>query len=430
MGLEIIAVALSLAQQPSPRTLESREAAERQLIRMTTDQRLAHASKAVAADPASIDRQLELAAAFLQKMRETSDPDYLERASTALNTVLGKQPSHYEALRLRNELALERHNFEEAAGSARALTRLQPTDASAWGMLADALFELGDYDGAATAVEEMLTLRPGLGSFNRAAWYRFLTGDTAGAVEFMRKAIRAGSASAEHMAWSWTELGGLEFRRGALNEAAVAYEQALRYLPSYHRALDGRGKVLAAKGDLAGAIEAYKMAQAATPWPEYAAALHHLYRRLGQDAEAKKQLALVDVIDRMGKLAREKGNRALVYIYADLDHRLDRAVELAKGELSIRRDVYTYDALSWAYFKAGMLGEAVEASSKAMAFGTEEPVFLYHAAMIARAKGDTDRARTLLGRALALNPAFDLAQAPQAVAVLRSLGGAGLVAEK
>jgi tetratricopeptide (TPR) repeat protein len=162
-------------------------------------------------------------------------------------------------------------------------------------------------------------------------------------------------------------------------------------------------------------------AQAATPWPEYAAALHHLYGKLGRTAEAGKQLALLDVIDRMGNLAREKGNRALVYIFADLDHRLDRAVELARGELEVRRDVYTYDALSWAYFKAGLLDEAAVASAKAMAHGTPEPAFFYHAGLIAQAKGDRQEAARLLERALALNPHFDLVQADRASAVLRSI---------
>jgi Tfp pilus assembly protein PilF len=53
--------------------------------------------------------------------------------------------------------------------------------------------------------------------------------------------------------------------------------------------------------------------------------------------------------------------------------------------------------------------------------GTPEPVFYYHAGMIAKATGDADTARTHLTRALALNPEFQPRQAAMARAALKEL---------
>ena len=60
-------------------------------------------------------------------------------------------------------------------------------------------------------------------------------------------------------------------------------------------------------------------------------------------------LALSEVLS-LGRANGEKGNRALALVYADQNRNLDRALELIRGELETRKDVYTYDALSWVLF--------------------------------------------------------------------------------
>jgi predicted Zn-dependent protease len=104
----------------------------------------------------------------------------------------------------------------------------------------------------------------------------------------------------------------------------------------------------------------------------------------------------------------------LAVVYADENRNLGRALELAQGELATRKDVYTYDALSWALLRNGRQKEAEEASAKAMALATPEPMFLYHAALISMAGGKTAEGQDLLRRALALNPNFAFPQAGDA----------------
>jgi tetratricopeptide (TPR) repeat protein len=107
--------------------------------------------------------------------------------------------------------------------------------------------------------------------------------------------------------------------------------------------------------------------------------------------------------------------------FADENRNLDRALQLAEGELATRKDVYTYDALSWVLFRAGRQKDAEEASAKAIARNTPEPMFLYHAGVIAMAGGQEDEGKEMLRRALALNPHFAY---PQADDARRRLGSA------
>jgi tetratricopeptide (TPR) repeat protein len=139
-----------------------------------------------------------------------------------------------------------------------------------------------------------------------------------------------------------------------------------------------------------------------------------LYTKLGRTAEAEQQRKLIDVIDKLGQVNGEKGNRMLAVVYADENRHLDRALALARAELETRQDVYTLDALSWVLHRAGQQKEAEQYSAKALELHTPEPMFLYHAGVIAIAGGNADRGKELLRQALALNPAFSYPQAQDA----------------
>lgn len=267
----------------------------------------------------------------------------------------------------------------------------------------------------------MVSIRPDLSSYNRAAWFRFIYNDPDNAVKIMRMAISAGSTMAENTAWCEVELGKILLKTGKVKEAAEAYRSALRYFPNYHPALAGLAQTAAAEGDWKAAIASMKAAQASTPLPDYAAALFDYYSAAGELREAEKQKETVFVIDQIGQAAREKANRNLSIIYSDHDWNPGRALELAKNELEVRGDIYTYDALAWALYKNKEYVSADQAMKKAMQFRTPEPAFYYHAGLIASALGRKDEARELLKKALELNPHFDARQASLAGHALKEL---------
>jgi tetratricopeptide (TPR) repeat protein len=387
-------------------------------LRVNTDERIASYQKLAGSDPEDLHYQNLLAGAYIQKMRETTDFGYIDRAGKLVLHVLSVEPANYEALRLRSEIGLERHRFREVAEFSRQMIGTAPDDAWNWGTLGDALMELGQYDGAAGAYQKMVALRPNQSSYNRASYYRWVMGDAEGAIAIMQQAIAAGSPSPENTAWCLNDLGNLYFKTGRLADAAQAYSSALRMFAGYYPAHAGLGRVQAAQGKFDDAIQSFERAQMAVPMPEYASALAHLYRRAGKRLEARRQLELLDVIDKMARATQEKTNRNLALVFADQDKNLARSLELAQAELEGRGDVYTYDALAWALYKNGKLVEAARAAGQALQFGTPEPSFYYHAGMIAHALGNNAGAVKYLERALALNPRFDPRQAEIARATL------------
>ena len=388
---------------------------------VNTDERIAVYEKLSRSKPDEAHSKNLLAGAYIQKMRETTDFGYIDRASRIVTQVLAVEPDNYEARRLRNEIGLERHQFAEVAELSRQMIAAAPDDAWNWGTLGDALMELGRYDGAAEAYQKMVTLRPNQSSYNRASYYRWVMGDAKGAISIMQQAIASGSPSSENTAWCLVDLGNLYYKTGRLAEAEQAYRSALTTFPAYYPAYAGLGRVLAAQGQFGAAIESYLRAKSAVPMPEYAAALADLYERTGKKAEARGQLDLIDVVDKMARANNEKTNRNLALVFADRDRNLSRALELAQAELDVRGDVYSYDALAWALYKNGRAGEAERAAVRALEFETPEPAFYYHAGLIAAALNKKGEAAKYLEHSLALNPHFDLRQAEIAGNALRSL---------
>ncbi len=352
-----------------------------------TDQRIRAVEAELTASPNNPKVQAALISAYLQKLRETADGAYLERASTLVDHLMETDGGSFSALRLRNEVDLQRHDFLAVAERARSMAQDAPSDPGNWGNLGDALMELGEYQAAGQAYTKMFALRPNLASYNRLAFFRFVTGDAGGALAFMRQAIESGGAAAENTAWCQAEMGDMYFKTGKLAEARQAYRSALELFPGLHRAYAGLGRVEIATGHPNTAVIDYEHAQAIVPLIEYASALGDLYLKQGNRQKADAQLRLIDAIDQLGQAKHEKTNRILALILADHNRCLDRALELIEAEIPVRGDVYTWDAYSWVLFKLGRFVEARAASLKALKMSTPEPSFYMHAAQIEEAAG-------------------------------------------
>jgi len=381
---------------------------------LSANDRIAAYEKLLTASPNDAKIQAGLAEAFIQKLRETTDFAYLNRASALVDKMLAADPKSYDGRRIAAEIETHRHNFPKAAQLAESLLEQNPSDTGSLGMLGDSLMEMGQYADAEKAYRRMFELGANLASYNRIAYNRFVTGHSGEALSWMNLAVEAGSKIPENAAWCLVEFGDMLFKTGHIQEAHTVYDRALETMPGYHRAYAALGRYYAATGDLALAVEDFKKAQSVIPLPDYAASLETLYSKLGKTDLAAKQRDLLDVIDKLAVVNGEKGNRMLAVNFADENRNLDRALQLAEGELATRKDVYTYDALSWVLYRSGRQKEAEEASAKALAMDTPEPMFLYHAGLIALAGGKSAEGQGLLQRALALNPKFAFPQAEDA----------------
>ncbi len=381
-----------------------------QVPNFNTDKQIKLYQDWVAKDPSSISNRTFLAGAYIQKTRETTDFDYVNRAAKILDGVLAEKQD-YEALHLRNTVEVTLHHFSKAAEYARAMITRWPNDARSWGTLGDALLEMGSYDQARDAFQKMLDLKPGLTSYNRVGFYHFITGDTEGGIALMRKAIEAAAKYPENKAWCLVELGNMYFKTGHWDEAERAYTDAIATFPASHTAYAGLGALKAARGELSEAIASYKHAQSITPMVQYAGALFDLYSATGLKAEAQQQADLVDLVAKLEAAASQTANRTMSLIYANENRNLTRALEFAQSDFKVRQDIYTYDALAWALYKNRRYEEASDASRAALKLGAPEALLFYHAGMIEQALGKVTAARENIERALDLNPGFDFRQA-------------------
>lgn len=371
--LLLIALPLAFAQ----RTYLDADKAE------STDEKIQRYEKLLAATPNALPLESGLVAAYLQMLRESGDGSYLDRASKLVDRMLAQDGGSFEAMRFQNEIDLQKHDFQAVAERAQDMLKYEPSDAGTWGNLGDASMELGKYEEAGRAYAKMFAIRPNLASYNRMAWFRFVTGDPGSAITLMGEAVEAGGNAPENAAWCMAELGDMYFKTNQLEQAIQAYDRALSLFPHLHRALAGRGRVQAARGKTAEAIRSYERAQLIVPMIEYAGALEDLYTKAGMKGKASQERDMIDVIDRLGAAKGEKTNRNLALILADRRRNLNHAVQLMEAELPSRPDVYTYDALSWVLFQAGRVKEAKAASARAMRFNTPEPMFRQHASIIA-----------------------------------------------
>jgi len=355
---------------------------DQQVSHEPTDVRIKTFEKLLAASPDDLKLQTGLISAYLQKVRETSDFGYLTRASKIVDRILEKDGGNFTALRFENEIDLQRHDFKAVADRSQDMVKYAPSDAGTWGNLGDALMELGEYQRAGDAYLKMFALRPGLSSYNRLAWHRFVTGDPISAIALMHEAVEAGDPVAQNTAWCYAELGDMYFKTGKLDDATNAYRSALDLFPSLHRALAGLGQVEAARGHTIDAIRFYERAQAIVPLPQYAGELEDLYTTAGRADKASEQRDLITTIEKLGTVTNEKTNRNLALLLADHNRDLPVALNLMKAELPVRGDVYTWDAYSWVLYKSGRLEEAKQASQKALRLHTPEPIFYAHARQI------------------------------------------------
>jgi len=373
-----------------------------------------------------------LGAAYLQKGRETADAADYELAKGALEKsldLLSNDPSAAFASTQMAVLCMVEHRFEDALTWAQKALALGSGDPSPWAIAGDALADMGDYKGASEAYGHLTStygsedekLAYSYQRDSRMSFLRFVAGDTSGAIQFMRSAVRTAVEThmpAENIAWSQYQLGEELFLAGETSVAENAYLAALDNCPGYYRALASLAKVRASQGRYLDAIKLYNQAIAKVPYPEYAAALGDIYRQLGQPNDAKKQYDLVEFIAYLSQVNRQIHNRDLALFYADHDLKLPEALALAQNELEVRRDIYTWDVLAWCLFKNDKLHEASEAISHALEQGTKDPQLFFHAGMIYEKLGDFLKAQELLQRALATNPNFHLAYAETATQTL------------
>jgi tetratricopeptide (TPR) repeat protein len=355
-----------------------------------------------------------LGLAYQQRARETGDPAYYTKSAGVLERALSVSPHDLTATSALGSLELSRHRFRRALALGERAHSFSPSTARTYGVIGDALVELGRYRAAFAAFDMYARLKPGLSAYARVSYARELRGHYAGAVAAMKLALDSAVGEREALAWTHVQLGKLYWSRGDVRAAAHEDRAALAVFPNYPSGLDALALVEAARGRSVAAIDLAQRAVDAIPLPQYVTDLGDLLRISGRTLEAEKQDALIGAIQRL--LVANGVKTDLETALFDVDHAVDlpHALDLARRAQADRPSIDGDDVLAWALARNGRCMEAMRLSDRALRLGTKDALKFFHHAAIERCVGRRSEARTWARWALALNPHFSLLWAPVA----------------
>jgi tetratricopeptide (TPR) repeat protein len=347
--------------------------------RAALEQRISEMDARLRRTPDDAGAALALADALLRQTRVAGNPGLALRAEQVLARVLTNDPSSYDANRMLGALYLSEHRFREAVAVGEKNRASRPYDPVNYGVIGDGHLELGEYEQAFDAFDRMMTLRPSAAAYARVAYARELQGHLDGAIAAMKLAADATNVEdPEGLAWTHSQIGDLYLQRGRVDAAKQEYAIASHAFPGHPFAVVGYARAIAAEGNLNGALSLLQGLARTSPTPDVAARTGDLLERLGRHAEAEGQFALAET----GWRVDAPDPKNLARFLADHDRGLDEAVSVAEKAAEVRHDIFTEDALAWAYFKSGRLDAAKKALALALRTGTVDRDIRAHAAAI------------------------------------------------
>ncbi|MEO6796408.1 MAG: tetratricopeptide repeat protein [Candidatus Dormibacter sp.] len=395
-----------------------------QAFNLKTDDVIARDQRLLLANANNWTASDELAAAYLQKVREVGDPSYYPKVEALLRAALQHEAADLEATTLMGTLSLARHQFTDALTWGQKAHALGPFASRPLGIISDAQTQLGQYDEAVASLQQMINLRPDLSSYSRVSYLRELYGDVPGAIEAMKQAIQAGGPVPENLAYTEVLLGNLYFNSGRLADAEALYQRALRDFPGYVQGLAGVASVRAAQQRFRDAATLYRRAIDIYPVPQYVIALGDVYAVSGDRKKATETYDLAAAEQRLFTANGVDLDQELALFNADHGRNLPEALTAARRAMRDRPNVTTADALAWTLYQAGDYQGALQASGEAHRLGTLDALAYFHTGMIELRLGMAAQARADLTKAFRTNRYFSVLHQQDAKRALVSLGHA------
>lgn len=370
----------------------------------------------------------QLASSLLTRARATHNTADAVTADGEIDQVLAVVPDDTSALLVKAHARSFVHDFPAGLEYAQRVLDKDAAHKVALAMVGDSYFELGNLDQAAAhygRLAERVGASPEVSA--RRARLAHARGDLGAALVLAEQAIAEAEAFglAPSDSTYYTFLLA-EFQRldGDYAASAQSFEQILAVNDEDGAAIEGLGKVHAARGDLDEAERWWQRSGDLIGAPDFhvLAALGDIEFARGNEDRARELWD--EALDAVAALADEQQ----VGFLRDVSrfrstHKLDvvEALVLAERDFDIRQDAYAYDTLAWAQLASGDGVAALESIEHALATGIADAGVWYHAAEIYAANGDDAAALAVLHKALDQSPEFDLYEAAQARELLADL---------
>jgi tetratricopeptide (TPR) repeat protein len=366
----------------------------------------------------------QLGSSLVALAKQDGDLDRYREAEAVFRAALELNPRHPSALLGLGSTRAAEHDFATALDLANQVLDQAPNNANAVAAAGDAHLELGDYEEArvlyARLIDEGRTA-PVVSRLARVAW---IDGDPDGAVRLSREA----AALAADLDLPPAQLAFYDFQEatflygsGRIEEAETVARAGLALSPDDGALGELLPKILVAQDRLDEAIASYEALVEGGGPADLHGELAKLYNATGRPDEAAEQieLGLAAAEEAVDEYPAERRHLAGFLIDQDPSW----ALEIAREDVASRQDIGAYDMLAWALYATGDHEAAAEAMEQALAQGTRDATYLFHAGVIAAAVGDAEAARTHLAAALEINPSFDIVDAAEARETLETLEG-------
>jgi tetratricopeptide (TPR) repeat protein len=174
-------------------------------------------------------------------------------------------------------------------------------------------------------------------------------------------------------------VGDLELRAGRWRAADAAFRAGLAVEPDDPRLAAAMARLAFAQGDMSTSIAWGERAIGLQLDPATLGLLADAYTALGDSARATEYSSTLDIA-----VSAQPGAYHRAWSLHLLDHnvQVEEVQRRAVAELRERKDVYAYDILAWAQFKAGQIAAAQATMRQAMRLGTPDPLLRRHAEQI------------------------------------------------
>ncbi|MGH2808105.1 MAG: tetratricopeptide repeat protein [Actinomycetota bacterium] len=285
---------------------------------------------------------------LIQLSRDEAEPSYLPVARRRLERSLILQPEdNFAAFVGMASLSNASHDFSSSVTWARRAIRVNPYNASPYGLLGDALFELGRTRRSDVAYQKMIDRRPDVASYVRASYSAQSHRRWGAALRAMSLAIQAAPPLGEQAAWLRHQRGDIYATLGRYGRALRENRIGQRLAPGYIPPTVGAAEALIKLGRLEEAVPIMERAVEELPAVEYLVTLGNAYRKLGRDRLART------VYDRAAvRLAHYRRNGVLpdvdfILFYAHRGYRLRKGLEEAHAVFADRPTAAAANALAW-----------------------------------------------------------------------------------
>lgn len=379
-------------------------------------------NKAVTAlqkNPDDLQQYINLASVYINEGRITGNNSYYDNAAMLmLNKVTesktGNKDITFQALNIKSAILLNVHQFKDALEVAKQGVAINTYNAGIYGALVDANVEMGNYDAAVKACDQMIAIRPDLRSYSRASYMRQIYGQNAGAIEAMKMAVESGQPGSENTEWARTTLGDLYLSIGKLDSATYEYRTSLTYRPDYPFAMIGLARVEKAKKNYDAAIELTKNTIKIRSEVAFVSLLGDLYALKGDATKAKETRA--DVVDLLNDAQKEEKEDALVKRNANRElanaylssNKIDEALKYANNDLVMRpENIDANELAAWIYYLKNDNTNAKLHADKMMLTNCKNAEKLYKAGVIYAAAGENEKGQKLIAEAMATSPYVD-----------------------